>query len=137
MIEKKDTDYIDDEQAAKFLKVSKSTLYNLAKAELIEKYSSTGYSVSSLNRLLEKNRIIAQETLDSGIEFDKEDEMLTCADVARKLKCKLYQVDKYREKGHLSYQKIGKGSYLYFKQDVERFQKVLSAKKRIKKRLKI
>lgn len=136
VIEKKDTDYIDDEQTAKFLKVSKSTLYNLAKAGYIEKYNSTGYSVSSLNRLLEKNRVIAQETLDSDIDFDKEDEMLTCADVAQRLKCQLYQVNKYREQGHLSYQKIGKGSYLYFKQDVERFQKVLSAKKRIKKRLK-
>lgn len=136
VIEKKDTDYIDDEQAAKFLKVSKSTLYNLAKAGEIEKYNSTGYSISSLNRLLEKNRVIAQETLNSDMDFDKEDEILTCADVAQRLKCKLYQVNKYREQGHLSYQKIGKGSYLYFKQDVERFQKVLSAKKRIKKCLK-
>ena len=124
-----DTDWIDDEQAAKLYGISKTTLYRKAKDKDIIAANSQMYSAPSINAFIRSNWHISKDTIDAGVNCNEViDKFLSAKEAAKILYPKHDEatarryLTKLREAGKVSYLQIGTRTFWYFPNDIARLK---------------
>ena len=127
--EANDTEWIDDEQAAKLYGISKTTLYRKAKDKKIIAENSQSYSSLSINDYIKTCLHISEETIAAGINCDEVFDKLLSAKEAAKILYPKHDdatarryLTKLRDAGKVSYLNLGTRTFLYFPNDIERLK---------------